>query len=609
MTLRLTAFLTSVVLILGTLYCAVFGGRNRNVPQETNVLPDTWAAVDGLGRTLPTANEVREKNDRKFVGMFYWIWHTNFAESYAALNATEILSMHPEILHDFDSPLWQSAGNGRPYYWNKPLFGYYRDTDAYVLRKHAELLADAGVDVIVFDCTNGTQTWDESYEALFKVFEQAKEDGVNVPKVAFMLPFNDGNDTTVSLRNLYERIYSKNRYKDLWFFWDGKPLIMAHASGLNQKDETEKEIYGFFTFRTNDPAYFSSDTGYMKKRWGWCSDYPQTKHGKSLSGRIEQMCVSVAQNAADGALVAMNSGGSVQGRSFAKGDYSYSFEHGGKTVTVDRNTENALLYGLNFQQQWDHAIELDPDFIFVTGWNEWIAGRWQEWQGTANAFPDQFSDEYSRDIEPADGILRDHFYYQLVANIRRFKGISAKTIESGGVKTYYHYIGSTIARDSKGWQGTQYTGEPLCNDFVKVQVSDDGEAVTFRIFTKDAVQTDARACMRILIDTDASGNSPDWEGFEYILNREGATKNTLTVERSVGGWNFETVGTASCFVQGNEMTVIVPARTLGLRDTIRFNFKLSDGMQTDGDVMDFYKNGDVAPGGRFMFVYEKETTK
>ena len=27
------------------------------------------------------------------------------------------------------------------------------------------------------------------------------------------------------------------------------------------------------------------------------------------------------------------------------------------------------------------------------------------------------------------------------------------------------------------------------------------------------------------------------------------------------------------------------------------------GMQTDGDVMDFYLHGDVAPGGRFTFVY------
>lgn len=32
-----------------------------------------------------------------------------------------------------------------------------------------------------------------------------------------------------------------------------------------------------------------------------------------------------------------------------------------------------------------------------------------------------------------------------------------------------------------------------------------------------------------------------------------------------------------------------------------FHFKWSDNMQEDGNIMDFYVNGDVAPGGRFMF--------
>ncbi|MCR5150912.1 MAG: hypothetical protein K6B52_06775 [Clostridiales bacterium] len=600
---RIIAFFLSFTTLFSALWGLCFGGMNENIQKESNIMPDTWAAVDGLGRTLPLAGEVKEKDKTKFVGMFYWIWHTNFAQRYEALNATEILSEHPEILYDFESPLWPEHEDGRPYYWNKPLYGYYRDTDEYVLRKHAELIADAGVDVIIFDCTNGTYTWDESYEKLFEVFEKARVDGVNVPKVAFMLPFNDGSDTTVSLKNLYERIYSKGRYEDLWFYWDGKPLIMAHSSGLDLTDKTERDIYRFFTFRQNEPTYFCKDKSYMNKTWGWCSDYPQTKFGKSLSGKVEQMCVSVAQNAANGALVAMNAEDEVQGRSFVKGNYSYSFKKGNETVTADKNTENSLLYGLNFQQQWDNAIACDPDFVFVTGWNEWIAGRWKEWQGTRNAFPDQFSDEYSRDIEPADGILKDHYYYQLVANIRRFKGISDKTIEENGEKTYYHYTGSTVKRISDAWQGLSYTSDTMRNDFVKAQVKNDKENITFKIYTKENISPKGNAWMRIFIDTDQSGVSPGWEGFEYIINRENAGEKTLTVEKSTGGWNFEKTGEAQYTVIGNEMTVTVPVSALGLSENVHFNFKLSDNMQTDGDVMDFYKNGDVAPGGRFMFVY------
>ena len=33
------------------------------------------------------------------------------------------------------------------------------------------------------------------------------------------------------------------------------------------------------------------------------------------------------------------------------------------------------LEGRNFQQQFDRAIEEDADFVFITGWNEWLAGR------------------------------------------------------------------------------------------------------------------------------------------------------------------------------------------------------------------------------------------
>ena len=174
MWLRIKAFLTSVVLFITGVFSGIFGGCNVRRDTDRLILPETWAAVDGLGRTLPVGGEVRAENSKKFVAMFYWTWHTDFAKSLSAKNVTEILSLHPEIAYDFDSPLWEPEPeypDGRPYYWNEPLWGYYRDTDEYVLRKNAELLADAGVDVIVFDCTNGTATWDESCLKLLDVFE------------------------------------------------------------------------------------------------------------------------------------------------------------------------------------------------------------------------------------------------------------------------------------------------------------------------------------------------------------------------------------------------------------------------------------------------------
>ena len=45
------------------------------------------------------------------------------------------------------------------------------------------------------------------------------------------------------------------------------------------------------------------------------------------------------------------------------------------------------------------------------------------WQQQYKAFPDEFSQEGSRDIEPMKGGHGDNYYYQMAANIRRFKGV------------------------------------------------------------------------------------------------------------------------------------------------------------------------------------------
>jgi len=37
---------------------------------------------------------------------------------------------------------------------------------------------------------------------------------------------------------------------------------------------------------------------------------------------------------------------------------------------------------------------------------------------------------------------------------------------------------------------------------------------------------------------------------------------------------------------------------------IDIEFKWNDNMQENGNIMDFYVNGDTAPGGRFNFIYK-----
>lgn len=591
---------------------------------QNKINPSTWVAVDGLGRTLSLNNEVGNEKQEKYVAMFYWTWHYPFVNDFEPITTGSVLDKYPEAVNDWDHPAWGGTADGRPYFWGEPLYGFYTNTDEYVLRKHAELLADANIDAVFFDATNGTQVFTEGYETLLKVWSKAKEEGINAPDISFILNFGGSEETRTQLYDIYDNLYSKGRYSDLWFMWDNKPMLMADVSALDLSVEKDREIFSFFTFRDNESTYFASDTAYYEDTWGWCSDYKQTKFGKKLFGGIEEMCVSVAQNANENGLIAMNSPvGTVQGRSFTDGDFSYSYTYAGEEIVVDKNIENALLYGLNFQQQWDYAISQDPEIIFVTGFNEWIAGRWENWMGTENAFPDQYNAEYSRDIEPSSGILKDHYYYQLVENVRRFKGAAPlpktdaeKTIYINGpisqwdtvLPEYNHYRGGE-PRNSAGWKGFHYTNDTLRNDIIQSKVAYDSENIYFFVKTLDDLSPSTDTdWMRLLIDTDPSGISANWEGFEFLINREPPQSGKATLEKSLGGIDFEEVCKVDYTVNGNILQISVPRNALGLTgEDVKFNFKWSDNL-LGSDATAFYVNGDAAPGGRFAFVFDSTAT-
>ena len=609
------AVLISIVILSGIFI------TSASAQESGKISPTTWAAVDGLGRTLSTNENTGNKKDDKFVGMFYWIWHYPWISDHEPITTGSVLDLYPEAINDWEHPAWNDTSDGRPYFWDEPLFGFYSNTDEYVLRKHAELLADADIDTVIFDTTNSDILFPEGYEALFRVWSQAREEGVDTPQIAFILNFGGAEDARTQLYNIYENIYEPGRYKELWFMWEGKPLVMADVNALDLTQKRDREIFNFFTFRDNEATYFAEDTSYLENTWGWCSDYPQTKFGERLFGPVEQMCVSVAQNANENGLTAMNSPeGTVQGRSFTDGYFSYTYSYGGKEITVDNNTENSLLYGLNFQQQWDYAISQDPEFIFVTGFNEWIAGRFSEWCGVENAFPDQFSPEYSRDIEPSAGILKDHYYYQLVENVRRFKGtespeksIAEKTIDINGdvsqwdsvLPEYNHYLGNTKNRDDDGWKGYHYENDTMRNDIVQAKVAFDDDYVYFFVRTAQELSpaTD-KNWMQLFIDTDTSGISPNWEGFEFIVNRVSPVDGTVVLEQCYGEDDFREIKKCAYSVSGDVLQISIPRAALGLvGETVKFNFKWADNIGGT-DVMNFYLNGDAAPGGRFTFVFD-----
>ena len=155
---------------LGLLVILLPSNIRAGTGSEPPRISDAWVATDALGRKLPEHAEVSDPRANRTVALFYWTWHVGGNTDLGPANTNEILSRHPDAINDYDHPAWKEVGRVGGYHWNEPLFGYYRGTDPWVYRRHAEMLADAGVDVVVFDCTNGTLTWKEAYDVLGEVW-------------------------------------------------------------------------------------------------------------------------------------------------------------------------------------------------------------------------------------------------------------------------------------------------------------------------------------------------------------------------------------------------------------------------------------------------------
>ena len=590
-----------------------------------------WVCVDGLGRVVPINTDTGDKREDKTVAMFYWTWHGEFADAQTAYNnqqnidtllskgytQQDYFSMTPSALRKLGVYTAKGGvGTGKYHFWDEPIYGYYDGDDEWVIRKQAELLASAGVDVVFFDNTNGTMTWMATAMKVMKVFSEARAQGVDAPDVSFMLNFGPISATAIQLEKLYTNIYEKGLYQDVWYEMDGKPMIMAHAGALDRKgNELHKTIYEFFNFRANIGDYI--DNNPKTGQWGWLSRYPQAYYSTS-NGQPEQITVGVSLNHDYvNSLLAPMSYPNIIGRTWTSRGYD--------------TRENALFYGACFEEQWKNALKVDPNVVFVTGWNEWVAMRIGVWDiGVTkyeDCFVDQFNAEYSRDCEPSNGIMKDHYYYQLVSMIRKYKGTDAiekaspeKLIDvNGGFgqwanvgPIYNDYFGLTD-RDALGYTDPttgkrfRYTNDTGRNDIYDCKVARDYETVYFMVRTVEDLTpyTDAY-WMRLYLDM--GNGEKNWEGYEYILNKSNPdNETTATLERFTGnGFETEVVGKVTYSVKGNVMTVAIPKTMLGIANDcydFTIDFKWTDNTQEDGDIMKWYVNGDTAPVGRYNYRY------
>lgn len=715
--LTTTSFLAWIVLATASIAAGT---------EAWDVHSDTWVATDSLGRSLPTFEEVGSPRSEKFVGIFYFLWLGQHGNR-GPYDITKILAQDPTAINNPDSPLWAPMHD--MVFWGESRFGYYRSNDESVLRKHAQMLGDAGVDVVIFDVTNQL-TYPKSWQSLCRVFDQARREGNRVPQIAFLCPFLAPRKV---VRELWDQLYGQNLYPDLWFRWEGKPLLLAnpaliadstypavgkaptelsprhtlgcgftadkafrsvgvllatqkttdaaatlslyqdgpqgkrlasrrfenitdnawlilelgtaHPSGayylelsepqgtvgwwtlaeeaapptvpyadgvpvgrdyapsIRLVDEEEARILDFFTFRSPQHEYFVGPRA--PGDWGWLEVYPQHAFYKT-PGVPEEVTVGVAQNAVDGKLSAMSNPRS-RGRSFHDGNQP--------------GPEGQDTTGRNFAEQWNHALKIDPSFIFIVGWNEWITSRYPGSTPIHDPGPvvyfDEFSAEYSRDIEPMLGGHGDNYYYQMIANIRRYKGVrSIPPVEPRSIAIdgkfddwqdvqpeFCDTIGDPVHRNHPGWgKQLQYVNQTGRNDIIAAKVSYDAQNIYFYVRTRDTLTpaTDPN-WMLLFIDTD---NNPatGWLGYDVVVNRK-AADGVTALERNVAGkYEWASPTTIAYRAANNEIEMAIPRNLLGIKKTpATLDFKWADNIQQTGDWSDLMLNGDAAPNDRYNY--------
>lgn len=577
---------------------SVSGAEFAGTPYtDADTFADTWAATDALGRDVPGIDAAGPVKSDKWVGIFYWTWHT--PNRGGPNDNTKLIATAKDGVVEWPR-------NGAPHHWGEPELGYYIMTDPFVIRKHASMLADAGIDVVLFDTTNPPWTWKDEYEALCREYTAMRKEGNRTPYIGFITPFWDPTEV---INRLWNDLYKPGLWRDLWFMWDGKPLILANKHFV--KDE---EMLAFFTFRRPMPDYWLGPDG--PGQWSWLEVYPQHVFRNS-GGEAEQMSVGVAQNAlpdTPGPAPMAHKAGAM-GR---------SWHNGAKDMR-----EGAVNLGLNFGEQWRRAMEVNPKFIFVTGWNEWIAGRYTEWSTYTDEdcyfpgglFVDQYTHEYSRDCEPMRGGHTDNYYYQLASWVRRFKGVRPLPKANGPHRIatdgafdewesvepeFRDTIGDVTHRDFPGYGELVYRNDTGRNDFVITKATHNEDRLFFFVQTSEPVtpHTDAR-WMLLLLDMDQDA-STGWLGYDYIVNLE-VTSDVETTVKAWRGGSWKTVGTAEFRVNGNGMELAVPRALVNEADGApAFDFHWADNIEEFSDVSELGVNGDSAPNRRWNYRYSVE---
>ncbi len=571
---------TSVVLCFLTVFGLVGTGK---IQEKTAEINGSFSCTDALGRKVKTSYGESEK----LVGVFYFLWHAQHGSD-RIIDNSKLVKEHPEAL--LSEEAWLNAGGGNQqefHFWGEPLLGYYSADDEWVYRKHVQMLTDAGVDFIVFDTTNAA-TYSSCVKKLISVWYEYYMSGWNVPKIAYYTNSASGN----TMNRIYDEIYNNAELKEkypkideLWFRLDGKPMII----GDKNDKALRADVKEYFRIKANQWP----NENKKKDGFPWM-EFNRTLTYKSVYKKdgIKIMNVSVAQHS-DTACFSKTAW-------YGANDRTRSWHDG-----ANDTSENAMLYGYNFAEQWEFAIKMNPDIVFITGFNEWVAQRQSPEEGKPIIFVDCADENSSRDVEPSAGVLGDNYYLQMANYIAKFKGVSATvskneyvTIDMDGdfsqwdsekiTAIYRDYKNDTADRSCRDFGSGMLTDTSGRNDFVNMKVAEDEKKLYFYAETAENLtpSTDEN-WMSLFINE------------KYVVNRTSPENGKTDIER-ITDVGCEKIGEAEIRFDGNKLMLSVEKDVMGYDGSL--TFKWADNY-IENDVYSFYTKGDSAPYGRLCYNY------
>ena len=581
----------------------------------------TWTATDALDRTTADNAAAGDPNEQRYVGLFYFLCWVG-----AGQVVQDNTKLYLEMGHrDAKKYIEENGGEA---YWAEPYFGYYRNTDTWVYRKHAYMLEEAGVDFIFLDVSNA-EVFISGHTALFDTWLSMRRQGIDTPQIVF---FNGDTPSTFqsNMTTLFTTVYADEnweKYQELFFLWEGKPLVFGNYTGLS--GQIKKKVDEKFTVR-GSWAWIDQNN-----YWSWIQEYiydtttgsaamQNGGWGRDADGKIESLSIAMGHHPP------MN-----KGRSFVNGIQPKTSSMGFKDV------ERAGL-GLGYASQFnamqkligDNVEKNQPFVLMITGWNEWIAGCFHtdapaNMAGSTAEFQyvDQFNCEYSRDGEPMrnqDGYgIGDNYYYQMVDQIRRYKGIDATPVADdqttidiydlsswdGIDLAYMDSLYDIEHRNSISYDPHyRYINNTGRNDLDYAKVSQDENNLYFLIKTSSDIIIDTdKTWMNLYLDIDKDVTT-GWEGYDYVLNRD-RDSFVVTVEKFKDNtFETEVIGGAYYYLEGCCMAIRLSKQVIGIDGKLDgMTFKWADNSVDNGDPMAFMDLGDTAPDNRFGFVYKCES--